>query len=719
MVMYKFYLVISFLLYANAKAAAQDMDAILKTSLTLKQAADTIFTKARKVFQKGKFDSVDYWLNRGYTFALQTGEAEEIAKYNVELANSKYMQGQFSKGLPYIYTVLPLLNRNISYDVHNSALLVAGNCHAGLQKTDSALKYFFECIEYNNNKFPYRNWLPYTTIAEAFLQTDNFVESEKYYKKAYELTVAKEGKPNHGYVLTMLANFYYTRAVADKFANIIDEYNQLMALRKIKEGKDPGHNMMMIQWQNDNVGDRIEFIKKVKATSIKDAALLRTMLVNGYLITLYEKEKQYKEALQFAIENETLSKETKNVYNEYLSNKIKYGLYKKMNNYVDAEKTADRLFVLKDSMANIQRRDIAMELETRYESDKKQKEIALLNSQKELDKNSLALLYAKNTLGEKEIALLSADKKIAALNLFREAEMRNVLEREKLLQDSVLLNEKAFSVSIKREKQKETALNAALGRENLLKEKELSKEKKLRWSLMGGTAVLLLSGISIFMLYKKQKNKNTIIQKQAANLEILMKEIHHRVKNNMQIVSSLLDLQSISIKDQHASDAVKEGKNRVQSMALIHQNLYSEDNLKGIKAKQYIGNLLQNLCDSYNISNDKVKIQSNIEDLNLDVDTMIPIGLILNELLTNAFKYAFNEKAAGVLEIYLTEKNKQLQLSVKDNGPGFPLELDAKTATSFGLRMIRAFAQKLKAEVEIKNQNGASVKINILKYAMA
>jgi two-component sensor histidine kinase len=717
--MNKCFITLSFMLSVSLTASAQNMDAILKTDLTLKQKADTIFFIARKVFRKGKFDSADYWLSRGYAFAEKMGDAETKARYNIEWANSQYMQGQFTRGLPYIYTALPLLNQTNSYELHNSALLVAGNCYAGLQKTDSALKYFFECVEYNNKNFPYRNWLPYTTIGEVFLQTDNFLESEKYYQKAYELTIAKDGKPDHGYVLTMVANLYYVWAKPDKFAKMIEEYNQLLVVRKMGEGKDPSHNLMMIQWQTEKLEERVAFIKKVKEASVQSGALLRTMLANGYLINLYEKNKQYAEALKYAVENETLSIETKNIYNEYISNKIKYGLYKKMNTPTEVEKTADRLFILKDSMANIQRRDIAMDLESKYESDKKEKEIALLNSQKALDKNTLDLLYAKNTLGAKEIALLSADKRLTTLNLFREAEMRTALERENRLQDSVLQSEQAFSTSIKREKEKEKELNAALERENTLKEKELSKEKKLRWSLMGGATVLLLSGISIFALYKKQKSKNGIIQKQAADLEILMKEIHHRVKNNMQIVSSLLDLQSISIKDQHASDAVKEGKNRVQSMALIHQNLYSEDNLKGIKAKQYINNLLKNLCDSYNISNDKIKIHSNIEDLHLDVDTMIPIGLIFNELLTNAFKYAFNDKTNGVLEIALKEENNQLQLSVKDNGPGFPMELDAKTTKSFGLRMIRAFAQKLKAVVEIKNDDGAFVQLYIKKYLLA
>ncbi|MBL0145886.1 MAG: sensor histidine kinase [Chitinophagaceae bacterium] len=198
-----------------------------------------------------------------------------------------------------------------------------------------------------------------------------------------------------------------------------------------------------------------------------------------------------------------------------------------------------------------------------------------------------------------------------------------------------------------------------------------------------------------------------------------MKEIHHRVKNNLQVVSSLLDLQSHTMKDVQASEAVKEGKNRVQSMALIHQNLYSEENIKGIKVKEYIGNLLQTLCDSYNITNDKVKINTNIDDLNLDVDTMIPLGLVLNELVSNSFKYAFKETQNGVLNILLHEKEDKLFLQVSDNGSGFPADVDVKSAKSFGLKMIRAFAQKLKAKLDIYNNEGAVVEMEISKFKVA
>jgi len=226
-----------------------------------------------------------------------------------------------------------------------------------------------------------------------------------------------------------------------------------------------------------------------------------------------------------------------------------------------------------------------------------------------------------------------------------------------------------------------------------------------------------------FRSNKKKKEQldaqNHIIEKALEEKEVLMKEIHHRVKNNLQVISSLLDLQSMTITNKQAYQTVKRGNNRVQSMALIHQNLYSEGNLKGIIAREYIGNLLRNLCDSYNISSDKITVNTQIDDLNLDVDTMIPLGLIINELVSNSFKYAFKNEQKGQLTLILQQQPDYLLLKVTDNGTGFPDGFDIKGNKSFGLKMIKAFAQKLKARLDIYNQNGAVVEMKITKYSMA
>ena len=325
-----------------------------------------------------------------------------------------------------------------------------------------------------------------------------------------------------------------------------------------------------------------------------------------------------------------------------------------------------------------------------------------------------------------EIAYLSNENKLKELKLLRELEMRQNLERENLLKDSLLYKEKMLSDALTNANTLQTLqlndekkLRAALKRENNLQTASINANNQMRLVLLFGLAIaVILAGI-IFYQYKKQRNKNIIIQKQAEDLQTLMKEIHHRVKNNLQIISSLLDLQSLTIKDGQASEAVKEGKNRVQSMALIHQNLYNEGNIKGIIVHDYIHNLAQSLFDSYNIEKDKVKLTTDIDHMNLDIDTVIPIGLIVNELISNSLKYAFKNKSNGELSVVLKQEGNELLLRVQDNGNGFKSGWNSNGEQSFGFKLIKAFAQKLKGKLDVYNDNGACVSMRIKKYKMA
>ncbi len=210
--------------------------------------------------------------------------------------------------------------------------------------------------------------------------------------------------------------------------------------------------------------------------------------------------------------------------------------------------------------------------------------------------------------------------------------------------------------------------------------------------------------------------QNTIIEKSLKEKEILMKEIHHRVKNNLQVVSSLLKLQSHYIKDEQAQEAAKDSRNRVQSMALIHQNLYQEDNLTGIDVNDYISKLCENLFESYNIHPTRIKLIKEIQSLNLDVDTVVPLGLILNELITNSLKYGFPGEKTGAVKIILKEENNTLYLKVFDNGVGLPDDFQKKYEATFGYRMINAFIQKLKGELKTFTDDGTKVEIAIKNY---
>ncbi len=653
---------------------------------------------------KLKYDSAKYCLGLATQLALKSGNSDIIARCYIDYANMYFLLTNIKEAGKYMRLATPYLDKAEIFEVKTTGLMLWANLYNAMDKKDSALYYYRQAENYNFEKMPYRNWLVYTAMGEMYNQADDSETAEKYFLKAYNMTVKKEGKPDHIYLLTIFLNFYLAINKPDNAGPLLQEFNELQEERKRKNITDPLRDIMM-GMTNSKLTGNISFMKSVREKGMQAGLLQQALIATNYLVNYYETKKEYGEALRYATEGEEMAIQTGSLRNIYGYKKIKFGLLQKAEKYEEAGRLADKLFELKDSMLTLQKREQVYELETKFETEKKQKEIELLTS--------------KSTLREKEIALLMADKRMASLLLMQETDQKSALTRENLLMNSIVKKEQAYSQAVNQEKEKQSALNEALGRENKLKETQLMKERNTKWILAGGVSLLLLSGITILILYSRQRKKSGIIEKQSADLEVLMKEIHHRVKNNLQIVSSLLDLQSHSITDVQAHEAVKEGKNRVQSMALIHQNLYREGNIKGIKVKEYVSNLLQTLCDSYNITNDKVKINADIDDLNLDVDTMIPLGLVLNELVSNAFKYAFKERQNGELTIVLNEEHNELHLSVSDNGKGFPRGMDVSNNKSFGLKMIRAFAQKLKAKLDIYNRNGAVVEMRITKFKTA
>jgi len=332
----------------------------------------------------------------------------------------------------------------------------------------------------------------------------------------------------------------------------------------------------------------------------------------------------------------------------------------------------------------------------------------------------------REDVANSKIKYLASINKIKELELLREMEAKQNLENSNRLKDSILQKEKQLGAALglendykSKQLQSQQQLSASLNRESRTQKEQLQRERGLRTLLISGLASLLLLGALAWYHYSRTKAKNRIIGKQAADLQVLMKEIHHRVKNNLQIIASLLDIQSLTLGNDSAIEAIRESKNRVQSMAIIHRFLYHENNLRGIMIEDYLKNLTENLFDSYNVSQDRIKLATDIDRLNLDVDTMIPLGLIINELLSNSLKYAFCNSEKGSLFISLKEKENCLQLLVRDNGKGFPPGIDAQRMQTFGLQLITAFAQKLKAKLELYNDKGAVVRMSIKKYKLA
>ncbi|MEO6733199.1 MAG: histidine kinase dimerization/phosphoacceptor domain -containing protein [Ferruginibacter sp.] len=200
--------------------------------------------------------------------------------------------------------------------------------------------------------------------------------------------------------------------------------------------------------------------------------------------------------------------------------------------------------------------------------------------------------------------------------------------------------------------------------------------------------------------------------------DVLMKEIHHRVKNNLQVISGLLELQGKSLTDETARDALREGRNRVRSIALIHQNLYQFENISTIELKRFVNDLCRQV-DSVFQKKNKVMMNIEIPDLHLDIDTAVPLGLIMNELLSNSFKYAFNEVTPGEINLDIHNPSEgKYELIYCDNGPGLPANFDLRQATTLGIQLINDLSRQIGGKVKYENKNGAAFTINFTNRSM-
>ena len=229
-----------------------------------------------------------------------------------------------------------------------------------------------------------------------------------------------------------------------------------------------------------------------------------------------------------------------------------------------------------------------------------------------------------------------------------------------------------------------------------------------------GTGLLLLIGIGLFTTNRKMKMKNEelekqkgIIEKQSLEKDTLIREINHRVKNNLQIISSLLNLQANSLKDTQAIDALRESHKRVKAISLIHQKLYGTEDFASISLDEYIHSLFSELKTVYDAKNVSLICKVEPNDMLLDMESAVPIGLILNETITNALKYAFIGKESGEILISFKENHDlSCLLSVNDNGIGIPTDFDYKNSTSLGIRIISELSRQLRGKFQYYSDNG-------------
>ncbi|KGO80717.1 two-component sensor histidine kinase [Flavobacterium cauense R2A-7] len=248
------------------------------------------------------------------------------------------------------------------------------------------------------------------------------------------------------------------------------------------------------------------------------------------------------------------------------------------------------------------------------------------------------------------------------------------------------------------------------------------KEKGILYIVAMALGIILITTLYYLRNSRKkrkeieQKNnlisaKNDTIKESLAEKEMLLKEIHHRVKNNLQIISGILELQNLNISDENAKIILKEGQARIQSIALIHKTLYQSENFSKVPFQSYLTELVQAIQDTYRNAQLKIDTIINANAIELSINTAIPLSLIINEIVTNCFKHAFIGRNHGTITINLSKEDAIYKLTIHDNGNGLPADFNPKTLHSIGFDLIQGLSRQLEGTFDWKNENGTTITI--------
>lgn len=337
---------------------------------------------------------------------------------------------------------------------------------------------------------------------------------------------------------------------------------------------------------------------------------------------------------------------------------------------------------------------------------------------------SLKLAQESGALNEIENAYSSLARSYAGKGDFTNAYKFQVLNNE--ISDSLFNKDQTEQIVLLQTRyeteKKEDQINY-LEQEAKLNLLTIEKNKQLRYLLIAGMILFIISTILYFSrsrikvkanLQLKEKNleieeSNRLLNASLLEKEALLKEIHHRVKNNLQIISSLLNLQSNQGGNEAVVMKMREGQSRVEAMSLIHQNLYQSSSLQNISIEDYLSQLCKYLSRAFNPSGKSIQTNINASGISFDIDTAIPLGLIVNELVSNAYKHAFTNQDLGQVNVHIKKIDADFyEMTVADNGAGLPDGFDINKQNSLGIKLIRMLAtMQLKGDFSYHNDNGS------------
>ena len=618
----------------------------------------SLLTLFAPIHAQDKLDSLKAVLSR------QTGDTTEVNVLNL-LSRSFYMSGDDST-LFYAKRALKLATKikykkGIAYALHHF-----GTYYSVRQELDSALPYFERSLaikkEINDDRSISGTL---NNLGGVYYKQGNYAKALDTYQQSLTIKLAQGDSIRAAKTINNIGLIHYIQKNYDK---ALDKLNQALEIKRLK---DPGSmastlsNIGMIHMKQEDFTKALKFYKRAYelSDSLETKCARKNSAYNiGYS---YLHLDQLDSSLIYlrSSYNDAMACEDQSTLSMALSGLGQ--VYMKKGQKEQAEEALLKGF----------------QTASQYNLKEKTQEAAdkLYDFYKAVGNEKNALEFLEISTGIKE-ELFNEDltKRLTTMELnFAFEQERDSLEHQK--QTELL------------------AINATLER-----------QRNLRSLTIIGLVVTLIFSVVIYRYYQLGKKargileyKNKTISETLNEREVLLQEIHHRVKNNLQVVSSLLNIQSKYLDDESARKAVLEGRDRVRSMALVHEKLYQSENLSRVNVKEYLEELINTLFQSYNVSEDRIKLASNIESIDLSIDTTLQVGLLINELVSNALKHAFPAEKYGAISLSLIRKNDVHELEVSDNGIGITSPDDLEK--SYGYRIIRSISRGLNGTIFMSN----------------
>tara|TARA_R110002050_G_scaffold195593_2_gene330492 strand:+ start:34023 stop:36125 length:2103 start_codon:yes stop_codon:yes gene_type:complete len=550
-----------------------------------------------------QFDSSAFYLEKAIVYGNSINDTVYLHKIHNNLGLLYQYQGFSDKAIENFIIAVKIKEHIQSPDI-GTTYINLGLSYNSANQTDQAIVYYSKALAlFKENGNQKNEALCLNNIGEVYEDT-NTDSSLFYYNQAYTIFQVLNDSNSMARSHNFFAKIYEGQ---QKYPEAIDEYEK--AIEMIPS----------------------DGLKRLQINVLNNYTQLKLELTENNSPDLREIISLAKKAHSLAVESALLQGQSTSAY-------ILFNAYTKANNPVKAVPYGQEYITINSSINSQARIDALAEQQTRFESEKKELEIAFLN------------------------------------------------------------------------------------KENLLKTSEIEKNNELQETqgliikiLVGGVLLTLLFVGVISIYYRNQKKlnlvlatKNKVINKQKREKEVLLKEIHHRVKNNLQIIWSLLDLQAHSIKDEQVKLALKDGKNRVNSMAMIHTMLYQNNDSGNISFSEYLNKLIRQISSTY-ANSDNVEMKVDVPaHLKFNLDTSIPLGLLITELFTNAIKYGIKDLENPIIKVSLMEgENSEYTLVISDNGPGLPEEFDIRKTNSLGLKLVTNLSQQLQGNLSIANVPGA------------